>query len=375
VLRQGCRQPRTEGDECGKTLGFRQGQRRGNDPALTEAEDDQLVSGDGIALEGRIEEKPGVVHSCGKGGWIGRASHGNRKPAIPRHRAQRHLRRSLGAQHQESTAGQIRCQTEQIHGVGTPTVQRDDRRMRSLARWLVCCVQQMHHFAVAAPRLRERDTGCQERGGGSDTVVIDRRARYFQVVRKMRGREMRVLALVLVGLAASVAGCMGTTSPRKEAIAVAPLPTPAPERWILVRKTERTLSLYDGSEVRKVYPVVLGKDPVPAKLYQGDHRTPEGEYHIVKKYYHPFWSRFLMLDYPTPRNEELYAWSRERGLLPGLGRSVRGIGGAVGIHGTEDERLNRSGKDWTEGCVSLFNRDIDELYDLVPVGTRVVIEH
>ena len=191
----------------------------------------------------------------------------------------------------------------------------------------------------------------------------------------MRGREMRVLALVLVGLAASVAGCMGTTSPRKEAIAVAPLPTPAPERWILVRKTERTLSLYDGSEVRKVYPVVLGKDPVPAKLYQGDHRTPEGEYHIVKKYYHPFWSRFLMLDYPTPRNEELYAWSRERGLLPGLGRSVRGIGGAVGIHGTEDERLNRSGKDWTEGCVSLFNRDIDELYELVPVGTRVVIEH
>ena len=186
---------------------------------------------------------------------------------------------------------------------------------------------------------------------------------------------MRVLALVLVGLAASVAGCMGTTSPRKEAIAVAPLPTPAPERWILVRKTERTLSLYDGSEVRKVYPVVLGKDPVPAKLYQGDQRTPEGEYRIIKKYYHPFWSRFLMLDYPTPRNEELYAWSRERGLLPGRGRSVPGIGGAVGIHGTEDERLNERGRDWTAGCVSLFNRDIDELYDLVSVGTRVVIEH
>ena len=51
-----------------------------------------------------------------------------------------------------------------------------------------------------------------------------------------------------------------------------------------------------------------------------------------------------------------------------------GIGGAIGIHGTEDESLNRRGINWTEGCVSLFNHDVEELYDLVPIGTRVVIE-
>lgn len=151
-------------------------------------------------------------------------------------------------------------------------------------------------------------------------------------------------------------------------------PQPSPERWILVRKSERRLFLYDGDQLLRTYPVVLGKDPTWAKLYQGDHRTPEGVYHISNKYFHPYWSRFLMLDYPTPTNEEIYAWSREQGLLPARGRSLPGIGGAIGIHGVEDESLNRRGIDWTEGCISLFNHDVDELYDLVPIGTRVVIE-
>ena len=149
---------------------------------------------------------------------------------------------------------------------------------------------------------------------------------------------------------------------------------PPPERWIRVRKTERTLTVYDDRQPIKTYPIVLGKDPMWAKLYEGDKRTPEGEYHIIKKYYHPFWSRFMLLDYPTPYNREIYEWSRVRGLLPERGRTAAGIGGAVGIHGNEDESLNRQGVNWTAGCVSLFNGDIEELYELVPVGTRVVIE-
>ena len=146
------------------------------------------------------------------------------------------------------------------------------------------------------------------------------------------------------------------------------------ERWILVRKTDHTLSLYEGNQLVKMYPAVFGKDPYWAKLYEGDCRTPEGEYHIVDKYFHPYWERFMLLDYPTSANHELYAWSREHGLLPARGRRPPGIGGAIGIHGTENEGLNERGVNWTRGCVSLFNRDVEELYDLVPVGTRVVIE-
>ena len=151
-------------------------------------------------------------------------------------------------------------------------------------------------------------------------------------------------------------------------------PTPQPELWVLVRKIEHTLSLYEGTRVLKIYPIVLGKDPYWAKLYQGDHRTPEGEYHVINKYFHPYWERFMMLDYPTSTNQEIYDWSSDHGLLPIREGASPGIGGAIGIHGTEDESLNRDGINWTEGCVSLFNRDIEELYDLLPVGARVVIE-
>lgn len=178
-----------------------------------------------------------------------------------------------------------------------------------------------------------------------------------------------------VGLLATVilAGCVATDR-RPLPPPVAPVIEAPPERWIRVRKTERTLTLFEDRQPIKTYAVVLGKDPVWAKLYEGDKRTPEGEYRIAKKYYHPFWSRFMLIDYPTSRNWELYEWSRERRLLPERGRSVPGIGGAVGIHGTENESLNRRGVNWTAGCVSLFNRDVEELYDLVPLGTRVVIE-
>jgi len=180
------------------------------------------------------------------------------------------------------------------------------------------------------------------------------------------------VALVLL------AGCSAAEPPAARPTAVilaAPEPTPEPAPlWIRVQKRARTLSVFEGPRLVKTYPVVLGKDPYWAKLYRGDHRTPEGEYHISNKYFHPFWSRFMLLDYPTPANLEIYAWSSERALIPRSRQGEPGPGGAVGIHGTEDERLNLRGVDWTEGCISLLNADIEELYQLVPLGTRVVIE-
>jgi murein L,D-transpeptidase YafK len=147
-----------------------------------------------------------------------------------------------------------------------------------------------------------------------------------------------------------------------------------PGRWILVRKTDRTLSIYEADRRLKTYPIVLGADPVHPKLYEGDRRTPEGEYHIVSKHDHPEWHHFLLLDYPNADNLEAYTRSRAKGLLPARGGKVPGAGGAVGIHGTKDDGLNRKGVNWTHGCISLLNRDIRELYETVPVGTPVVIE-
>ena len=56
------------------------------------------------------------------------------------------------------------------------------------------------------------------------------------------------------------------------------------------------------------------------------------------------------------------------------GDRYAGVGGAVGIHGTDKPGLNNRGIDWTWGCISLENDAIEELASLVPVGTPVLIE-
>jgi lipoprotein-anchoring transpeptidase ErfK/SrfK len=148
-----------------------------------------------------------------------------------------------------------------------------------------------------------------------------------------------------------------------------------PERWILIRKSDRTLSVFDADHRVKTYAVVLGADPADPKLYEGDRRTPEGEYHVIAKHVHPEWQRFLLLDYPNADDRQVYIWRRTKGLVPARGGQVAGTGGAIGIHGTVNDELNRDGVNWTYGCISLLSRDIRDLYDIVPVGTRVVIEH
>src|SRR5690349_10962011 len=105
-------------------------------------------------------------------------------------------------------------------------------------------------------------------------------------------------------------------------------------RWIKIEKRERRLIVYDDTEPIRSYPIVLGPEPEGAKVHEGDFRTPEGEYSIIAKYPHPRWSRFLLIDYPTPVNTQLHEWTREAGLLLTCGGGVPGPWAQVGIHGT-----------------------------------------
>ena len=53
-----------------------------------------------------------------------------------------------------------------------------------------------------------------------------------------------------------------------------------------------------------------------------------------------------------------------------IGLSAKGFG----IHGTDKPSVNAHQIDWTWGCISLQNPDIEDLVTLVPVGTLVLIE-
>jgi murein L,D-transpeptidase YafK len=139
---------------------------------------------------------------------------------------------------------------------------------------------------------------------------------------------------------------------------------------LLVSKQGRRLTVYRGLQPMKSYPVVLGGNPVADKLCQGDRCTPEGVYRVVTKFDHPKWDKFILLDYPNTQNWLKFAEAKKRGKVP----LEADIGGEIGIHGTEDDLLNLRGVNWTLGCISLTNKDVNEIYPLVGRDTLVVIK-
>jgi len=105
---------------------------------------------------------------------------------------------------------------------------------------------------------------------------------------------------------------------------------------------------------------------------EGDRNTPEGNFKIANKRVHEKWDRYMGLDYPTSESLAKFNQRKQRGEIP----KSASPGGGVGIHGTwphEDFIIDRY-KNWTNGCISLKNEDVEDLYSFVPVGTPVSIQ-
>lgn len=141
--------------------------------------------------------------------------------------------------------------------------------------------------------------------------------------------------------------------------------------YIIINKAKYELNVFDSRGWLITYPVVFGNSDLRDKLYEGDKKTPEGTFTIVSKKTHPKWDRFMMLDYPTKENIEKFNERKSEGLVPANAQ----IGGGIGIHGTwphEDYQIDRF-RNWTDGCISMRNKDVEELYNMIPVGTKVTI--
>jgi murein L,D-transpeptidase YafK len=142
---------------------------------------------------------------------------------------------------------------------------------------------------------------------------------------------------------------------------------------LLAEKSRHRLTVfYDGKAV-KSYPIVLGSNPVDDKIKDGDGCTPEGIFSIKARYVHPHWSRFLWLNYPTVQSWQKYTKAREKGRLK-LSDSIGGQIGIQGVPNNEDALIDKR-VNWTTGSISLKNKDINELYDVVKEGTVVEISH
>ncbi len=144
----------------------------------------------------------------------------------------------------------------------------------------------------------------------------------------------------------------------------APLPILAADR-ILIEKGCRRLTLFcDGKPIKK-FKVALGFEPEGKKTMEGDGKTPEGCYVIDYRNENSRFYRSLHISYPNDVDRRQAA---ESGVCPG--RDIM-------IHGLKNNfaRIGKKhlARDWTEGCVALTNREMDEIWQLVPVGTKVEI--
>jgi lipoprotein-anchoring transpeptidase ErfK/SrfK len=107
---------------------------------------------------------------------------------------------------------------------------------------------------------------------------------------------------------------------------------------ITINTQNHTLTLFRDNNIYKTYKVAVGKASTP---------TPKGTFRIVNRAVNPggpFGARWLGLDAPY---------------------------GDYGIHGTNDP--SSIGKNISNGCIRMFNKDVIELAKLVPIGTIVKI--
>jgi len=129
---------------------------------------------------------------------------------------------------------------------------------------------------------------------------------------------------------------------------------------IIVFKGDRKMHLLNGTKALKSYKIGLGGNPVGPKQFEGDSKTPEGAYYIDRQNPRSQYHLSLGISYPNKRDAE---FAEAEGKKPG---------GDIFIHG-EDQKKGRGPKDWTAGCIAVKDREIEEIYSMVRVGTPIYI--
>jgi len=157
--------------------------------------------------------------------------------------------------------------------------------------------------------------------------------------------------IVTGGLALAVAGCGAP------AVTLRSYNGPEITR-VVIFKGERRMFLLNGREILQGYNINLGFQPRGAKRIRGDGKTPEGSYLINRKNPGSDFHLSLGLDYPN---------AADIAAAQAIGRDP---GGDIFIHGASG-KLGRDGTDWTFGCIAVSNREIEDVYAMVNVGTQV----
>jgi hypothetical protein len=217
------------------------------------------------------------------------------------------------------------------------------------------------------------------------------------------GRVVLLMGVTLA-LAAMGAGCSaqkpgskvdGSQSESKleldRSLALSTLPSRSPVRIdylrhlseirdpeVFIYKERRRLYVVDANVVVRDYPVGLGKQPWGDKEREGDGRTPEGAFMVFTKSSLPDHGLGLKTRDPSPSSGKRLAFSGQAASLGSrhfattsrLGTGVQersNWSGHFSIHGGGAQA------DWTDGSVALYPSDLEELSQIVALGTSVIV--
>ena len=135
-------------------------------------------------------------------------------------------------------------------------------------------------------------------------------------------------------------------------------------RAIIVDKFNHSCLLIHRGRIQTRYRADLGRKWYQRKSQAQDASTPEGEYVITRLIPRGKYGLALLINYPNKEDIARFQSLKGDGTLP---QSAR-IGGNIEIHGKGGKET-----DWTDGCISLNDDDMPQLYGFAYTGMPVTI--
>lgn len=129
-------------------------------------------------------------------------------------------------------------------------------------------------------------------------------------------------------------------------------------KTIVVDRATNVLFLYNGFELEKSYHVATAA---------AGYVTPPGDWTIIDKRENPTWTN------PAP---DTWGADLPAFIPPGPGnplgtRALYLNAPGIRIHGTSD--VSSIGTHASHGCIRMLMSDVEQIYPLVPIGTRVIV--
>lgn len=123
--------------------------------------------------------------------------------------------------------------------------------------------------------------------------------------------------------------------------------------FLIVNKQTNKLAFINDGKIQKIYTVATGKE---------DDLTPVGKYTVTVKAVNPYY-----------RRKNIQGGAKENPLgTRWIGFDALGTDGRIyGVHGNNNP--DSIGRYITNGCVRMFNNEVEEIFSQIPIGTQILI--